>query len=101
MKRCNKCTILKPLGEFYKDNRRNRKSHRANCISCEKVAKKKHYAERGRKHKLSTQYGLSESDYKDILKKQGNQCGICGIDADEHKKKTGKYLAVDICHRWN
>ena len=98
MKRCNKCTILKPLEAFYKDNRYNRKSHRANCISCEKVEKKKHYAEKGRKYKLSTQYGLSENDYQDILEKQGNKCGICGCYADDYKEYTGKNLAVDHHH---
>ena len=98
MKRCNKCRILKPLEAFYKDNRCNRKSHRANCISCEKSSKKKYYSEKGREYKLSTQYGLSEIDYQDILEKQGNQCAICGIDADEYKSKTGRYLAVDHHH---
>ena len=98
MKKCSKCGILKPLEDFYKDNRHNRGSHRIRCIMCEKVDKKDYYAKRGRKYKLSTQYGLSENDYQDILEKQGNQCAICGIDADEYKSKTGKYLAVDHNH---
>jgi len=98
MKKCSKCGILKPLEDFYKDNRHNRGSHRIRCIMCEKVDKKDYYAKRGRKYKLSTQYGLSENDYQDILEKQGNQCAICGIDADEYKSKTGKYLAVDHHH---
>ena len=84
LKRCNKCRIVKPLEDFHKDNRYNRKSHRARCIECEKVDKKEDYAKNGRKYKLSTQYGLSENDYQDILEKQGNQCAICGIDADEY-----------------
>ena len=98
MKKCSKCGILKPLEDFYKDNRHNRGSHRIRCIMCEKVDKKDYYAKRGRKYKLSTQYGLSENDYQDILEKQGNQCAICGIDADEYKSKTGRYLAVDHNH---
>jgi len=98
MKKCSKCGILKPLEDFYKDNRHNRGSHRIRCIMCEKVDKKDYYAKRGRKYKLSTQYGLSENDYQDILEKQGNQCAICGIDADEYKSKTGRYLAVDHHH---
>ena len=98
MKRCNKCTILKPLEAFHKDNRRYRGGYRARCIECEKAEKKEDYAKNGRKYKLSTQYGLSENDYQDMLEKQGNQCAICGIDADEYKSKTGKYLAVDHHH---
>jgi hypothetical protein len=98
MKKCTKCGILKPLEDFHKDNRYNRKSHRARCIECGKVDKKEDYAKNGREYKLSTQYGLSESDYQDMLEKQGNQCAICGIDADEYKSKTGRYLAVDHHH---
>ena len=98
MKKCNKCEILKPLEDFHKDNRYNRKSHRARCIECEKVDKKEDYAKNGRKYKLSTQYGLSENDYQDMLEKQGNQCGICGCYADDYKEYTGRYLAVDHHH---
>jgi len=98
MKKCNKCGILKPLEDFYKDNRLNRKRHRASCIECEKPRKKAEYARYGREYKLSSQYGLTLTDYQDILEKQGNKCGICDIDADAYKSKTGTYLAVDHHH---
>jgi len=98
MKKCSKCGILKPLEDFYKDNRRNRGSHRIRCIMCEKVEKKGYYAKQGREYKLSSQYGLTPTDYQDMLEKQGNKCAICGCYADDYKEYTGKYLAVDHDH---
>ena len=98
MKKCSKCGILKPLEDFHKDNRYNRKRHRARCVECEKPRKRADYERHGREYKLRSQYGLTLKDYDNLLEKQGNRCGICGCYADDYKEYTGRYLAVDHNH---
>ena len=98
MKKCSKCGILKPLEDFHKDNRYNRKRHRARCVECEKPRKRAEYERQGREYKLRSQYGLTLKDFDNILEKQGNKCGICGCYADDYKEYTGRSLAVDHHH---
>ena len=44
-----------------------------------------------RKYKLK-EYGLTQDDYDDLLKKQDGRCGICEF------KVLDKKLVVDHCH---
>jgi hypothetical protein len=75
MKKCNKCTILKPLNEFYKDKRvsSNRKSH---CISCVRAAEKQRYDDGGDKHLLKLKRRCRKNKIKSIEYK-GGRCVDC------------------------
>ena len=78
------------------------------CLECRKVqysqydadnrierAEKgiKHYHKTGWKRNLS-KYGITESDYYELLEKQGNSCAICGVN----QSHLGERLSVDHCH---
>jgi len=40
---CSRCQVEKPIGEFNKRKDRNKDSHRADCKTCERQYKRKHY----------------------------------------------------------
>lgn len=48
---------------------------------------------------IERNYGITESDYNDFLKKQNNVCAICKESAEKIKKS--EYLFVDHCHDSN
>lgn len=58
-----------------------------------------------RKHHLKTTYGISVTDYEQMLKKQNGKC-ICGRDNGkinlhvDHDHKTGKIRGL-LCYRCN
>ena len=76
MKRCNKCTILKPLNEFYFDNRSNRKSHRANCISCARASVKQRYND-GCDKILLKKKRLYRKNKRKSIEYKGGRCVDC------------------------
>ena len=51
-----------------------------------------------RRYRLQKKYGLTVEDYNQMLRLQGNTCGICG-SANPGKGK--KHFSVDHCHRFN
>jgi len=78
------------------------------CLDCDretqkrKRMRKKNYAEneslrlRKRDKDLKKSYGIDIKQYNNILKAQGNACGIC--EAKENNNKRTKYFDVDHCH---
>ncbi len=90
-KKCCDCSIIKPVSEFG----RRRKLWTYHCKECKKIADKKKAVERkslGRCHPtyqehskkerdrtLRRRYGISLSEYNDLLKSQGGVCAICGL----------------------
>lgn len=48
-----------------------------------------------RNKRLQSTYGISQSDYEQMLLDQGFCCKICG---SKHQEKRGKRLHVDHCH---
>ncbi len=51
-----------------------------------------------RERNLKKDFGISVSDYEEMLAKQNYSCKICGVSAEEEKLRTSKRLAVDHCH---
>ena len=45
-------------------------------------------------------FGVSPKVFDEMLAKQGNKCGVCGIDHDQYKSTShrNKCFAVDHCH---
>jgi hypothetical protein len=47
---------------------------------------------------LQRSFGLSLSEYSDMVAAQGNKCGICGESETQKRDGVTKALAVDHCH---
>ena len=75
MKKCNKCTILKPLNEFYKDKRirSNRKGH---CISCVRARRKQRYDDGGVKLLLKLKR-MGRKNKRKSIEYKGGRCVDC------------------------
>jgi len=53
---------------------------------------------RGREGHLNRKYGISQSDYDDLLDAQGGGCAFCGKSAGDQKRYKS-YLHVDHDHK--
>src|SRR5574343_407239 len=101
MKRCSQCKALQPLHEFYV-NKATSDGKASSCKTCDRAKarirareyrKKPDYAANYKRYYrtwLMRQYGLTDTQYKDLLKKQSERCAICHSDAR---------LVVDHCHK--
>jgi hypothetical protein len=103
MKKCSKCGILKPLNEFYKDNWDNRRSHRANCMSCVRKRQKQRYNDGGGKLLLKLKMMCRKNKRKSIEYKGGrcvdcvkegrdgifSECAYCFHHTDPTEKEYG------------
>lgn len=80
---CRVCGEDKPLSEYSyrKDNRK----YRTNCKSCRSI------------ENIPRLYGISATDYREMLTKQQHQCAICSKTAEE-VNHTYRRLVVDHCH---
>ena len=118
-KLCRKCNTVKPLSEFRKDGRKDKKTKygvKYECEKCEIKRRKKYYKsnvekvketlqkwqkenpekyqehkkkERSRRYKRK--YGIDEDEYLEIVKKQDGRCRIC--------KRKPRRLVVDHDHK--
>lgn len=96
---CSSCFEEKPLEAFYNHGESGRKRH--NCIPCHirltnerKKKKANEYLEKDRFSALKRNYGLSVTDYNNMLLSQGGSCPIC----ERHQKELDKPLVVDHDH---
>ncbi len=134
---CSKCKEEKEITEFSK-HKYNKSGYRPDCKSCNKkyylknIEEKKEYGKKYReknrdsyleyfkkynaenKHKrreqnLRKQYGITQKDYDEMLKKQGGVCKICGTENPkghsgklyvDHNHKTGDVRGL-LCSRCN
>lgn len=83
VKRCAKCLLPKPIGEF-KPNDRGYKGHNPYCASCKRDIEYR--------QELRRNYGLTTEEYKAMLHKQQGCCAIC------HKPDPERRLSVDHDH---
>jgi hypothetical protein len=134
-KRCNKCGEWKDRSEFYK-HKRHSDGLASDCKVCQRKTKKqdpvkararvnkwrvknadkkKEYnqkwfaenREKSRSSHLKRAYGLSVSEYEEMLRKQNGVCAICGGSNGEkplhvdHDHKTGKVrkLLCGACNK--
>lgn len=107
MKKCNTCSLTKPLTEFYRD-KSFKDGYRANCKECKDKStiawrnknREKYNAGQREQHKKHYQrnrlyrYGITPQEYDDLLKEQNGLCKICS----KPPKKT-RPLVIDHCHK--
>lgn len=119
---CRVCNKLKPNEEFYLNGyrKKNGKSApRTDCKECtneihrQYVAKRKDDINRRRRENYRSnkyglkdriamtgvrrRYGLRHGEYDEILAKQNNMCGMCGIRQEDSLRR----FAVDHDHQTN
>ena len=82
--------------DFYRE--KDRKYYAANRKKALESVKEYYYHRGGKEYQrnriLHQKYGISDEEYKRMLKEQGGGCAICGITRD----KIGRAIAVDHCH---
>ncbi len=106
-KRCNRCNLVVPLSNFRRDAR-SCHGYVKRCKDCDRKIRheidKKHSPKRpkGRQRKswLKRRFGITESDYNEILAGQGGVCAICKRTPDSLPVRRGRigFLDVDHCH---
>jgi len=100
-KRCPKCGKKKTVSNFY-NNKKTKDGLAIWCKLCKKKSNKNWYlnnggADRQWKHTIKKKYGISEQQYKEILKSQNYNCALC----NKSQKSKKKRFAVDHNHETN
>lgn len=52
-----------------------------------------------RNKNLQTRYGITEDVFRDILKRQGGRCVVCGTTAPKATSSSPSGWDVDFCHK--
>ena len=88
MKTCSKCSVEKPLTEYW--NSKARKSGKCpQCISCMREHKSRQEitpAERTRRYKLKSKFGITVEQYELMAEKQNHRCAICRCEKPSNRK---------------
>jgi hypothetical protein len=109
-KLCSVCKALKPLADFYKENRvkdgRARRCTECHCKVTNEYRKKnpeiyrkaslKHWHaldDRKKHERWIKRYGITPIQYKKMFEKQNGLCQICNQTCN-----SGHLLSVDHCH---
>jgi hypothetical protein len=95
---CKKCNKQKTCDQFFLQRSKGENSWRFNspCKDCYKIRQQSDYKKKYLKFYLKLKkFGISESDYNNMLDNQNHCCAICGF----HKKYFRTDLAIDHCHR--
>ena len=97
-KTCLKCSVEKPLEDFYKffDKWSNKQYASARCKLChQEYRRESPTTPRNRKsEKLQLRYGLTYEQWEKMKTNESYSCMICGITEAE----TARKLDVDHCH---
>lgn len=101
MKTCKKCSVEKPLEDFY-DRPGSTDGKRSNCKVCHNTPIYERVAANPIKHKSSLReyhlkrtYGITIQQYNQLLENQKGGCAMCGKTPEEEKRN----LAVDHNHK--
>ena len=111
IRECQKCSMAKPVSEFYTNGKKGLHSW---CKNCEKERRKKYYHRNKEKEKnahrewcLKNTYNLTLEQYDEMFEKQNGVCAICGnINKDgrrlyvDHDHKTERVRGL-LCHKCN
>lgn len=102
-KECTTCKVVKPLTDYYKNNRTN-DGYDTRCKACANSYKAKWLEKNSTQaslqradNRLQVRYGISLKDYTSMLIKQNYSCAICGNSPEEGRTNTFR-LSVDHCH---
>lgn len=93
---CPKCDEVKPLEDFCKDSQ-NKRGIAAYCRECLSKKGKTAYVEHKDRYigfYLKKKYGMSLTEYNEMLDSQGGVCKICNKPTANDKR-----LCVDHCHK--
>ena len=97
-KLCGNCNKRKPLSSFH-ENKCQKDGRQTQCKDCKRAKKREYYAKNSaqvklqqRGYRLQKKYGISDSEYKRLFKKQAGMCALCG------KPSNGRRLDVDHDH---
>ena len=71
-------------------------SHRQQWLNKNPEYQREHYLLLGRKTYLEKTYGLTETDYKEMLESQGGVCAICNTHYDYHLHVDHDHSTGDI-----
>lgn len=109
LKSCKLCFIEQPLNNYHCYNG----FHRTECKECHKKLQKEAYRrnpDKWRDRQLRARYGMTLSEYTEMLANQDYKCKICSIEQNEnvlerklavdHDHKTGKVRGL-LCTRCN
>lgn len=97
-KHCKRCDQTKPATEFFRERKRA-DGYTYLCKKCSMGSAKKWVGENRDKRKdyyLRRTYGLTLTQYNEMLDAQGGVCAICGTS--DPKGKSGTYFVVDHNH---
>lgn len=110
MKTCNICKISKPFSEFSKSCAPRGDGYQYTCKPCNTAEKRKWRVEnqnKSRNTKYLKKFGITLEKVIDMLKKQGDRCGICGVTLTlgskthlDHDHTTGSIRGV-LCQKCN
>ena len=101
MKTCTKCNLNKERSQF-RDHKAYKDGKISWCISCQlaktrewKLQNKARSKRYERWHKTKTKYGVTETDYNQMLESQNGVCKICKTEPENSPKGL---LFIDHCH---
>lgn len=115
-KTCNNCKLNKAYNEFSKRGK-NSNLLQSSCKICIAAKVRKNYKDyysvrvkelykqnprKGDDARYKRLYGISLSQYNEMLVRQNNVCAVClKPETCTHKNGTIKQLSVDHCHKTN
>ena len=92
-KHCSKCGEYKSLNDFYK-RKKSVDGLNGMCIACVKQWKNEN-KDKIRNCEYLSRYGITLSEYEEMLRSQDNRCATCNKHQTEVHRKI---LHVDHCH---
>lgn len=96
-KRCHKCGQVKHVSEFHCNPRNKTDGLQSWCKSCSHQLKiQRREAGLEREYHWRRTFGISSEDYRELLRRQGGRCKICG--AEDSGNKRQHVFSVDHDH---
>ncbi len=110
-KKCRKCTVEKPISEFYKDSTKT-DGYNNRCKECLKLDHAKYYEKNSdkirayrRNYGRVFRYGIDENHVLDMIKEQEFKCPVCGNEINltshvDHDHESGIIRGI-LCKNCN